>query len=75
MFDHDNTAKADAAKARLEHQYAALKANLEDIVRKLEPASSGFLGRARAQIAKYPLVAVGAAFGVGYLVMRIARRR
>ena len=73
MFEHDGKAKADAAKARLD-QYAALKANLEDMVRKLEPASDGYLARARAAIARYPLAAVGAAFGVGYLVM-LARRR
>lgn len=66
---------AESAKVRIEHQFEALKAGLKDIVHRLDPAPEGYLGRAKAQIVKHPIAAVGVAFGVGYLVMRLARRR
>jgi len=69
------THAADSAKARIEHQFEALKTGLRDIVNRLDPAPEGYLGRAKAQIVKHPIAAVGVAFGIGYLVMRIARRR
>ena len=59
----------------VEQRFEGLKESLKKLAHQFDTTPEGYLGKVKSQIKEHPLAAVGIAFGVGYLVMRIARRR
>ncbi len=52
----------------------ALKHKITDAGGSVSSGASAAIGRLRGVIAAHPFAAVGAAFGIGYIAMRIVRR-
>jgi len=75
MNTQNGTTSADARASSIEHQLDALKADLKKLVHRFDSDPDGYVGKAKQQIQGHPLAAIGIAFGVGYLIMRLARSR
>lgn len=59
----------------LDEQFEALRSTVRKLIDRGEPPKlRTFATKARELIAEHPIAAVGIAFGVGYAIVRIARR-
>lgn len=70
-----NVQNGTSEHASIEHRFDDLKESLKKIVQRFDTTPEGYLGKARAQIMAHPIAAIGIAFGLGYIVVRLARRR
>ena len=59
---------------RIEELKAGILKMMDDVTTRESSRIRTFAGRATQVIKAHPMVAIGAAFGLGYVVMRIARR-
>lgn len=67
------TGKAEEAKDRIADASATVKDRLGDAKDVVTDRGGTALSLSRRVIKQHPLIAVGLAFGVGYIAMRIAR--
>jgi len=82
MSSQNGTTHTDSPHHLLEDQLDALKAGVRKLMDRVatKPADappsriSTFTGKATELIKAHPIAAVGIALGLGYVVMRIARR-
>jgi hypothetical protein len=70
----ENGTSADQGNG-FEQRFEGLREGLKKLAHQFDTTPEGYLGKIKNQIKEHPLAAVGIAFGVGYLVMRMARRR
>ena len=70
-----NSTKSDVPPGSVEQQLDALKAGLKKLVDRFDNQPHGYFARARQQIQAHPIAAVGLAFGIGYLVVRLVRSK
>ena len=71
----NNHSTATATAATIDKQFDALKSDLKKMIDKFEPPSTGLFKSLTKSIKTHPLAAAALAFGIGYAVIAIARRR
>lgn len=79
MSPQNGTTHAAAAAHHLfDQQFDALKAGIRKLIDRVETDAPSRIrtltGNATEVIKAHPILAVGLAFGLGYVVMRVARR-
>lgn len=79
MHAHAQNGAAQSDRHMLEAQIAAVKASVKNLLDHLEqsersPRATAFVHKVTEVIKAHPIKAVAVALGLGYAVMRIARR-
>jgi hypothetical protein len=65
---------ASSSNGSAQHRFEGLKEGLKTFAHRFDSTPEGYLGKLENQIKAHPIAAVGIAFGIGYVAMRIFRR-